>query len=202
MPNQDFIAQLLGLEDVILKDIKKTDSMMTLFIEKPRRDCSCPHCGTVTSLVHDYRTVTIKDIPLQYYQTLIKYRKRRYHCPGCGRHFNEPFSLVPKNCQISLRLGMLALNQLSDTGCVSRVAKNLGISASSVFRRFRDISFRMSCPSMNSRGMQLVRSFRQSLQIRFTERSSISFQQERHTVCRNISKNSLTGKRCSLLSWI
>lgn len=142
MPKKDFIAQLLGLEDVILKDIKRADSQMVLFIEKERRDCTCPHCGTVTNRIHDYRTVTIKDIPLQYYQTLIKYRKRRYHCPGCGKHFNEPFSLVPKNCQISLRLGMLALNQLADTGSVSRVAKNLGISASSVFRRFRDISFR------------------------------------------------------------
>ena len=49
MPKKDFIAQLLGLEDVILKDFKRTDTQMTLFIEKERRDCTCPHCGTVTN---------------------------------------------------------------------------------------------------------------------------------------------------------
>lgn len=141
MPTNDFISELLGLEDVIIKDFRKSSDLTEVFIEKPRRDCTCPHCGTVTNQVHDYRSVTIKDIPLQYTRTLIRYRKRRYHCPSCGKHFNEPFSMVPKHCQISLRLGMLAIHQLGDMGSVSAVAKRLGVSVSSIFRRFYDVSY-------------------------------------------------------------
>ena len=38
MPNHDFISDILGLEDVILKDVKKFDSQIILFIEKPRSE--------------------------------------------------------------------------------------------------------------------------------------------------------------------
>ena len=141
MPNNDFITKLLGFEDVIIKDVTDSDDLISFYIEKERHDCTCPYCGAVTNKVHDYRTVTIKDLPIQFKKTIIKYRKRRYHCPCCGKHFNETFPLVPKNCQISARLSIYSLTQLSENQSVSSVAKRLGISTSSLFRRIKCLSF-------------------------------------------------------------
>ena len=71
--------------------------------------------------------------------TLLYYCKRRYHCDICNRHFTEPFSLLPKNCRLTTRLCFEAIHLLKSSLNVSNVANQLGISASSIFRRLNDI---------------------------------------------------------------
>ena len=71
--------------------------------------------------------------------TFLHYRKRRYHCDSCDRHFTEPFSLLPKNCRLTTRLCFEAIHLLKSSLNVSNVASQLGISVSSIFRRLKDI---------------------------------------------------------------
>lgn len=59
------------------------------------------------------------------------------HC--CNSHFLKPFTLLPKHCQITNRLGFLAIHQLSNTMNVKGVASSLDISSSTVFRRLQDV---------------------------------------------------------------
>lgn len=141
MPNTDFISNLLEIKDLIVDNIESSDSDIHLHFHLERRDVSCPFCGAVTNKVHDYRPSVIKDAPIQGRILFLHYKKRRYHCTCCCHHFNEPFSLLPKHCRITTRLGFLAIHQLREVQNVSSVARQLGISASSVFRRIRDISF-------------------------------------------------------------
>lgn len=141
MPNINFISNLLEIKDLIVDNIEFFNSDIHLHFHLERRDVSCPFCGSVTNKVHDYRPSIIKDAPIQGKALLLHYRKRRYHCNNCRHHFNEPFSLLPKHCRITTRLGFLAVHQLSEVQNVSSVARQLGISASSVFRRIKDISF-------------------------------------------------------------
>lgn len=146
MPNTDFISKMLEIEDLIVDEIDSSSTSTHIFFHLARRDQICPCCGALTNKVHDYRTSILKDSPFQGRHLLLHYKKRRYHCDACNSHFLEPFSLLPKHCRITNRLGFLAIHQLRNTMNVSSVATALGISSSTVFRRLQDINF--SKPSL------------------------------------------------------
>ena len=141
MLNNDYISNLLEIIDMIIPTPKSTPDEHHIYFKLKRKDCQCPHCGTLTNKVHDYRTSVIKDSPIMGKLTLLYYCKRRYHCDICNRHFTEPFSLLPKNCRLTTRLCFEAIHLLKSSLNVSNVANQLGISASSIFRRLNDIKY-------------------------------------------------------------
>ena len=96
MPTTDFTSKLLELEDVIINDVQTTNTEIHVYFSLPRRNHTCPHCRAITNRVHDYRNSVIKDIPSMGKQTFLHYRKRRYHCPCCQKHFYESFRFLPK----------------------------------------------------------------------------------------------------------
>lgn len=141
MPNNDFISNILEIKDLIVTNVESNSEEIHIYFKIERRDHTCPGCGTVTNKVHDYRTSIIKDAPIMGKRTFLHYSKRRYHCNCCGKHFNENFTLLPKHCRITNRLNFLALHMLKEAQNVSAVARQIGISASTIFRRMEDIRF-------------------------------------------------------------
>ena len=112
MPNTDFTTKLLELEDVIISDLQTTNTEVHVYFTLKRKVHVCPHCGPHTDKIHDYRTSIIKDIPFMGKKTFLHYRKRRYHCPNCSKHFYESFSLLPKHCRITTRMAFYAIHLL------------------------------------------------------------------------------------------
>lgn len=141
MPTTNFIAKLFELEDIILKNIETTNTEVHIFFSLKKRTHTCPHCSTLTDKVHDYRTSIIKDIPFMGKKSFLHYNKRRYHCPCCNKHFYENFSLLSKWGRITTRLAFYAIHLLDERQSVSSVARILGISSSSVFRRMKYVKF-------------------------------------------------------------
>ena len=141
MPTPDYTADLLGLEDVIIKKIETNDTENHVYFTLKRRPHTCPNCSYITEQIHDYRTSILKDLPFMGKKTLFHYSKRRYHCPACGKHFYETFSAVPKHCRITPRAGFHAIDLLRNRLSVSDAASMIGISVSSVFRRMKDVRF-------------------------------------------------------------
>jgi hypothetical protein len=141
MPTSDFTAKLLEMEEMIISDLTSSNTEIHIHFSLPRKVCTCPHCHGLTDQVHDYRTSIIKDLPLMGKQTFLHYRKRRYHCPHCGKHFYEPFPLVTKHCRTTTRLLFYAIYLLSERQSVRSVARLLRLSDSSIFRRLKDIRF-------------------------------------------------------------
>lgn len=141
MPNTDFTSRLLDLEDSIIENIESSSDSTTIHFSLRRKTVSCPYCHAPTNKVHDYRLSYIKDIPLLGKNTLLAYKKRRYHCDCCNKHFYEPFSLVPKHCRITQRLAWYCISFLSDRYSVSSAANRNGVSPSFIFRRMKDIRF-------------------------------------------------------------
>lgn len=141
MPNNDFISNILEIKDLIITNVESTSENICISFKLERRDHVCPNCGAITNKVHDYRKSIIKDTPILGKNVLLFYSKRRYHCDCCGKHFLENFTLLPKHCRITNRLNFLATNMLNQTLNVSSVARYLGISSSSIFRRLNDVKF-------------------------------------------------------------
>lgn len=141
MPNNDFISNILEIKDLIITNVESTPENICISFKLERRDHVCPNCGAITNKVHDYRKSIIKDTPILGKNVLHFYSKRRYHCDCCGKHFLENFTLLPKHCRITNRLNFLAINMLNQTLNVSSVARYLGISSSSIFRRLNDAKF-------------------------------------------------------------
>ena len=66
MPVNNFIAKLFELEDILLNDVKTTNTEIHVFFSLQRKPHVCPTCSALTDKVHDYRTSVIKDLP--YYE--------------------------------------------------------------------------------------------------------------------------------------
>ena len=94
MLTKDFTAQFLNLEDVIITNVENILDQLHIYIELPRRKHICPHCGTETDCVHDYRMQIVKDVPLAR-DTFLHLRKRRYRC-SCSKRFFEKSTFLPR----------------------------------------------------------------------------------------------------------
>lgn len=141
MPIDNSISKLFELEDMILDDLHSTSEELHIFFSMKRRPHTCPHCQTLTEQIHDYRTSIIKDLPAMGKKTFLHYRKRRYHCPCCNKHFYEAFPILPKYCRITTRLAFYSIHLLGNRQSASSVASLVGISVSSVFRRMQDVNY-------------------------------------------------------------
>lgn len=140
MLNNYDTAKLLDLEDVIFSGIRKNESTIEIDIQFPVRPNQCPRCGYVTSLVHDYRIQKVKDIPLQGRYLILSYKKRRYHCPGCGKHFPEFQTLIPRYYRHTNRFAFLLLDELKKRRSICDIAKDNGLSWHKVYSMLKIIN--------------------------------------------------------------
>ena len=65
MLSKDYTTELLGLKDVIVKNMEETEDFIKVSIELERKPHTCPCCGKQTQQIHDYRQQTIRDLPIR-----------------------------------------------------------------------------------------------------------------------------------------
>jgi transposase len=133
--------KLLGLKEVIVKNVKQLPDRTEVFVELPRKTHTCPCCGNQTDCIHDYRLQTIKDLPAFDKPTVLILRKRRYRCPHCGKRFFEDNPFLPRYYRMTKRLIEGILLRLTDVRSFSSVAKEVNLSVSTVIRIFDCISY-------------------------------------------------------------
>ena len=124
------IKDLLGLKEVLVKNIKNLKDVIKIYIELPISKQTCPKCGSETSNIHDYYTQTIKDIPIQFKPTNLIYRKRRYVCPCCNKKFYENNNIVNKFHRTTTRLIEYVVEELRNLDSVSNISKRSNVSTS------------------------------------------------------------------------
>lgn len=134
MPQTDYSAKLLDMEDIQIKDLIHQPSKIVLRFRIKRKEHFCPKCNTLTNTVHDYRLQRVKDMPFQGKPVHWLYQKRRYRCHLCGKRFYEKNYLLPKFHRITNRLTMYCLAQLQQKISRKDIAQNLDISESTVAR--------------------------------------------------------------------
>ena len=128
------IKNLLNLKGVIIKRIKNLKDVVEIYVEMPIKPHSCPSCGNQTSIIHDYRSQTIKDIPIYFKPTNLIYNKRRYHCNHCNKNFYEDNTIILKYHRKTLRLTEFIVNELRNLVSCSEIAKKANVSPNSICR--------------------------------------------------------------------
>ncbi len=116
----DDTTTLLDLEYAEIENLEQRPDSITVSFHLKRRPHDCPHCHSLTDTVHDYRIQYVKDIPVLGRPLLWKYRKRRYHCSCCGKHFFESNHLLPKWHRITSRLALYSFSLLVSDKVIKR----------------------------------------------------------------------------------
>lgn len=128
------INNLLNLKDVFVKKIKNFNKEIYIYIETKHHECSCPHCGSITSKIKDYHTQSIKDVPIQFKKTILILKKRRYQCKSCGKTFYEKLDFLPKHYRSTNRLISYIYDQLTTNKSMKQIALEAYVSTNKVMR--------------------------------------------------------------------
>lgn len=62
---------------------------LVVMVQDSRTVVRCPHCGFLTSRVHDRRRVRVHDLPYGGRPTMLVWLRRRFSCGGCGERHTE-----------------------------------------------------------------------------------------------------------------
>jgi len=138
---ENYTEELLGLKDVIITNIKRSDPYCIINLEMPRKVHVCPACGCETDRIHDYRMQIVKDISAFGKHTLLHLRKRRYSCPECGKHFYEEIPFLPRYHRLTNRLSAWIISEFQNVHSMSDIAKRNNVSGSTAARIFDHVSY-------------------------------------------------------------
>ena len=137
----DFTEKLIGLQGVKVTKVEKSEKEINIFAQMQRKPHFCPVCNKETTIIHDYRTQTIKDINAFGRSVLIHLKKRRYRCGGCGKRFFEQNIFLPKYQRSTTRLKEFIIDRLRCECSYTSIAKETGLSVSTVIRYFDCVSY-------------------------------------------------------------
>lgn len=139
------ITNLLGLKDVIVKNIENKEAEIHINIELPRHKHKCPVCGVETDKIHDYRHQRIKDCRAFGKDVYLHLQKRRYVCTECGKRFYEENSFLPRYYRITQRELVSIINDFREVVSAKHISKEHNVSVSTALRYFDLVNYG-SCP--------------------------------------------------------
>ena len=139
---KDNTAKLLGLEDVIVKNVYEETESCHVELELPRRIHACPCCGALTDKIHDYRIQKIKDLPVHGKHTYLHLRKRRYVCSKCKKRFFEDNSFLPRYHRVTNRMVAAIIDRFHATVSATDIGRENNISVSTALRYFDLVNYR------------------------------------------------------------
>ena len=141
MLSTNYTEKLVGLKDVIVKNVIKNSDYIQIEIEIVKQEQHCPCCCAATRAVHDYRMQKIKDLPAFGMDVILLLRKRRYRCNHCGKRFYEPVEFLPRYHRMTGRLVAHVISELADVCTFSSVARRHNISSSTAIRIFNLVDY-------------------------------------------------------------
>lgn len=125
---------------IVKNFLENSDGSFSAYLEMPKTDHICPHCGHSTSYIKDYRTQIVKDVQIFGQDVFIHLRKRRYLCKHCGHSFTEANPLVYRYQHFTSRFYLLAYKEFREMQPFKAVSKRFGVSVTSIIRWFDKIN--------------------------------------------------------------
>lgn len=135
-----YTKEIIEHQGVNVNNIKETEEIIEIHIEKQRKANKCPICGRMTDKIHDYRIQIIKELPAFGKKVRLVLRKRRYRCE-CGKRFSEETEIVARYQRMTAKYILAMLNKLHETYSYSSVAREFDVSTTTVIRYFNTIQY-------------------------------------------------------------
>ena len=137
----NYTQEILNLQDVKIEKVENFEKIQRIHVKLGRKVVNCPRCESQTSKVHDYRVQIVKDCKAFGKRIELVLRKRRYVCTSCGKRFAEPNTFFPKYHRMTSRLVGTVIEMLSDERSFTSVARETGLSISTVIRIFDHVQY-------------------------------------------------------------
>jgi len=138
---EDYIQELIGFKDVIVKLVERKENCLHIHMLMNRKIHKCPRCSKNTNKIHDYRTQRIKDISSFGNYTFIHLKKRRYICPFCNKKFYENIPFLPKYQRVTNRLVAYILNSFREVTPIKNLANSANVSPTTAIRIFDHVKY-------------------------------------------------------------
>ena len=148
----NYTQELLNLQDVLVEKVENLEKTQRIHIKLVRKAVNCPCCNAETSKIHDYRIQIVKDCEAFGKKVELVFKKRRYVCGCCNKRFAEPNTFLPRYHRMTSRLIGTVIEKLSDERSFTSVARETGLSTSTVIRIFDHVNYPAlkTCPSVLS----------------------------------------------------
>jgi transposase len=80
-----------GLSPLVIDEIEAEGEVIRVRAHTPDGPVVCPGCGAETGRVHGYHERTVRDVPIDARQVVVRVRVRRLMCStlGCRKTFRE-----------------------------------------------------------------------------------------------------------------
>jgi transposase len=136
-PVQGRSELLRALPEFILTDahVTENDDELVADIELARDHQACPRCGVIElHRLHDYRTHTVRHLPVAGRATRLRWRKRLLECvEGCGTFVERTASLAPGSVW-SRAAARTAVAMSADNVPIEQIRKMFGVGWNTVMR--------------------------------------------------------------------
>lgn len=113
-------------------------------VESESKGSVCPECGAAAFVPKERPVVLVRDLPLRGLATWLRWRKRRYLCPACGRSFTEAHPEIPARARTTQRYDGYLYAQVAAGSPLARVAREEALSFYRVQRAFSDGARRLA----------------------------------------------------------
>src|ERR1022692_4951686 len=115
------ISQILGIQDVIIEDIKlfKKDLRAVVTARQNRHECYCNKCGLQLSHVHEWIFKELKGVPLGIFTDVtLKFWQLRANCDDCDRVILAPAQWIhPKFHSMTCSFAETAGRLMEEISC-------------------------------------------------------------------------------------
>ena len=140
----NFITNTLGIKDqnITILDVLDAGTHKEIIAKLDYPAPKYPHFqGQMTK--YDFRKESkIPYLECAGYKTLIRLRKRRFHCKICRKMVAAETSLVKKNHQIAVIVNQKIVQKLIEKVPMTAIAEYLAVSSSTAIRKLKEFEFK------------------------------------------------------------
>ncbi|WP_025271937.1 ISL3 family transposase [Streptococcus anginosus] len=144
MEQLNFITNLLGIKDknIIILDYKDSETHKEIFAKLDYPASKCLHCQGQMAKYDFQKESKIPYLECAGYKTMIRLRKRRFHCKVCGKMAVAETSFVKKNHQIATIVNQKITQKLIEKVPMTTIAESLSVSTSTVIHKLKEFKFK------------------------------------------------------------
>jgi transposase len=118
---------LLNFPYITVESCTQQNNEVYLKLRLLNEEASCPHCGKLSSELHQDRPILIRDLSIFGQATYLKTPRRQFYCQACQRYFTESLTFMDEGRQYTRRYEQHIYQQVQASS-IEQVSRVEGLS--------------------------------------------------------------------------